>query len=175
MIPLLAAADDSPIKVVVGAIFIFIWIISGLMSAAAKKREEERRKRAFESIPVDGPIAPQSSLPPQLPFPTPVQMQPPVQQFPPMLRRIDSPLRQQLRRALKPPKLRRTSAASPPIQLPKPATLPPIQAANPAPIPTPLQIPTSASASTLRSWLRPATLRQQFILTEVFQPPISLR
>ena len=34
---------------------------------------------------------------------------------------------------------------------------------------------TNASASTVSRWLNPGTLRSQFILTEVFQPPITLR
>ncbi|HZL35370.1 MAG TPA: hypothetical protein VFC78_08675, partial [Tepidisphaeraceae bacterium] len=33
----------------------------------------------------------------------------------------------------------------------------------------------SADAAALRRWLRPATLHHQFILTEVFLPPVGLR
>jgi len=33
----------------------------------------------------------------------------------------------------------------------------------------------TVAAPAIRKWLRPATLRQQFILTELFQPPIALR
>ena len=32
-----------------------------------------------------------------------------------------------------------------------------------------------ASATTVSRWLNPTTLRQQFILTEIFQPPLGLR
>lgn len=35
--------------------------------------------------------------------------------------------------------------------------------------------PRSANAPALRRWLRPATLRQQFILSEIFQPTVALR
>jgi hypothetical protein len=35
--------------------------------------------------------------------------------------------------------------------------------------------PTMADAPTIRRWLKPQTLRAQFILTEVFQPPLALR
>ena len=31
------------------------------------------------------------------------------------------------------------------------------------------------NAQSLNKWLRPATLRQQFMLTEVLQPPLALR
>jgi hypothetical protein len=34
---------------------------------------------------------------------------------------------------------------------------------------------TQVDASAIARWAKPATLRQQFILTEVFQPPIALR
>ncbi len=33
----------------------------------------------------------------------------------------------------------------------------------------------SADAASVKRWLRPETLRQQFILTEVLQPPVALR
>jgi hypothetical protein len=33
----------------------------------------------------------------------------------------------------------------------------------------------SANASAVAKWLRPDTLRQQFILTEILQPPLALR
>jgi hypothetical protein len=35
--------------------------------------------------------------------------------------------------------------------------------------------PATASASAIRQWLRPATLRSQFILTELLRPPVGLR
>jgi hypothetical protein len=33
----------------------------------------------------------------------------------------------------------------------------------------------SANAATLKRWMNPSTLRQQFMLTEIFQPPLALR
>jgi hypothetical protein len=33
----------------------------------------------------------------------------------------------------------------------------------------------TATAPSIARWLKPATLRQQFILTEVFQPPLAMR
>jgi hypothetical protein len=35
--------------------------------------------------------------------------------------------------------------------------------------------PGALDAAAFRRWLTPATLRQQFMLTEIFQPPLSLR
>lgn len=37
------------------------------------------------------------------------------------------------------------------------------------------QRPQVANAATIRRWLTPQTLRQQYILTELFQPPLALR
>ncbi len=33
----------------------------------------------------------------------------------------------------------------------------------------------SANAASLRKWMTPATLRQQFMVTEILQPPLALR
>jgi hypothetical protein len=35
--------------------------------------------------------------------------------------------------------------------------------------------PAFADAPTIRKWLKPQTLRAQFVLTEIFQPPLALR
>jgi hypothetical protein len=40
--------------------------------------------------------------------------------------------------------------------------------------PTP-KAPAALDAAAFRRWLTPATLRQQFMLTEIFQPPLALR
>lgn len=37
------------------------------------------------------------------------------------------------------------------------------------------QRPTSDSAARLRAWLTPSTLRRDFVLTELFRPPVGLR
>ena len=34
---------------------------------------------------------------------------------------------------------------------------------------------TAKSAVAIRKWLNPATLKKEFILTEIFRPPLSLR
>src|SRR5947199_397651 len=43
---------------------------------------------------------------------------------------------------------------------------------------TPVAVPIAprgANSSAIRGWLRPASLRKQFILTELLQPPLALR
>jgi hypothetical protein len=48
-------------------------------------------------------------------------------------------------------------------------------AAQPAAPPPPRPAVANVDAKVLARWLRPQTLRAQFILTEVFQPPVALR
>src|SRR5437773_2199936 len=52
----------------------------------------------------------------------------------------------------------------------------PLSTAAPA-VESPSHRPSVASvdASQIARWAKPATLRQQFILTEIFQPPLALR
>jgi hypothetical protein len=54
---------------------------------------------------------------------------------------------------------------------------PPIVArrAETPPVPTAGRAPSGADAAALSRWLNPKTLRSQFILTEILQPPLALR
>jgi hypothetical protein len=36
-------------------------------------------------------------------------------------------------------------------------------------------VPPAASAASIKAWMRPTTLRRQFILTELLQPPLAMR
>ena len=49
-----------------------------------------------------------------------------------------------------------------------------VEAAPPVP-PRSTARGSSTTAVALHAWLKPATLRQQFILTEVLQPPLAMR
>src|SRR5207253_3792032 len=71
-------------------------------------------------------------------------------------------------------------AQSPPA-LPTPQTAPNATAqtkfATESPAPAPISThpkATTVGAVAINKWLRPATLRQQFILTELFQHPLAL-
>ena len=179
MIYVMAASDSDPVKVIFGIIVFVIWALSSLASNANKKAEEEKRRRFRETMERD-----QSPLPP---FPvapaaerTSSAPQPPV-----MMRRLDLPVPQRpLPKAKVPQRLiksRKKVAGPPPLRTPIP--LPATPAPAPSPTPTDvIQSPTvaaaqasAATAASLRAWLRPATMRQQFMLTEVLQPPLALR
>ena len=43
------------------------------------------------------------------------------------------------------------------------------------PVIAPVRARVSADAGALRGWLTPGTLRSQFILTEILQPPLAMR
>jgi hypothetical protein len=71
--------------------------------------------------------------------------------------------------AIAQPIMTRSSAVSSAQPTPPPAVA---KAAKPA-ISTAPQA--SANVLAIRNWLTPATLRQQFLLTEILQPPLALR
>jgi hypothetical protein len=109
--------------------------------------------------------------------PTPV---PRIKPRPPSTTRIQmprNPMRVVTPPAPKPPKRKAPAAATPvPVQLeddvPR-STVATTEIRSEGAAPA-KRMP-SANAALLHRWLNPNTLRSQFILTEIFQPPISLR
>jgi hypothetical protein len=81
-----------------------------------------------------------------------------------------------------PPAVRRPVPASRPPQrgpVIAPKVAPPTFTPRPAP-PSPITSPAvvaspAVDAAALRRWLKPGTLRAQFMLTEILQPPVGLR
>jgi len=69
--------------------------------------------------------------------------------------------------------------APPPVPRPAVTQKPPEPAAarptTPAPAPRRAPRLASATAPAVAQWMRPETLRSQFILTEVLKPPLALR
>jgi hypothetical protein len=117
-------------------------------------------------------------------------MQGPKPVAPPQRRAIPAPTPVPPIRRGKPPLARRAPGkrmAPPPISLAKPIMMSPgqvvsaynpaapVQKTSPTPAPQPPAVKPSATAQTLNRWLNPTTLRQQFIITEIFQPPLALR
>ncbi len=69
---------------------------------------------------------------------------------------------------------RARQSAAPPVAV-RPPTIrraAPVEIAAPAPT---AKRHTSADARTIAKWAKPATLRSQFILTEILKPPLSMR
>jgi hypothetical protein len=188
---LAASGDNDLVKVVLGGIFALIWVIGAIASAAAKRRKAERQREiqmelesAARTAPRWDEIATQNApVPPMPPPPNQGQApQAPTPPRPPIPPRAPSPSRpkQQV-----PPKKKKQPRRPPPV----PAVAELVNAvqthaarteafrpAAEARVPEPQRATgPSVDATALRAWLRPATLRQQFILTEILQPPLSQR
>jgi hypothetical protein len=87
-------------------------------------------------------------------------------------------LKQPVKRPVKQPASRRpppipAKTAAAPARKPQPGVLQRVESI--ATQAAPRQPARAASAVSLHRWLTPKTLRQQFILTEVLQPPLALR
>jgi hypothetical protein len=163
--------DGGWIKFVFGAIFFIIWIVSALGTWLNKKHEEERRRRLREQLN-------QGTAPP------PRSMQAPSPRPPPMRVGQPAPPRAPKRfpqRAPKPPR----QPAQRSRAVPGPPPVPVAQAASDSTTHSVAATEISAlkvgahargaTATSIARWLRPDTLRQQFILTEILQPPLALR
>lgn len=116
------------------------------------------------------------NLPPRMPGQAPPQQQPGMQQRTTLQQRAGQAM-QRMGQG-NPPAVRRRAAAPAavaaapkvaPVQAPVAAALPPppraVQPAHSA----------GVDAAALRRWLRPQVLHSQFVLSEIFQPPLALR
>ena len=181
------------------AILIVIWTLSGIASWIAKQQEAERRRRAAMQIrgQTPPPLHPQSMPPPTLHQQPrhisegiaerfPEVLRPPAQtpqrrprvQAPQRIPAPISPTRRapaSQRPAKKPRRTQAAIAPIAPIEEPRRAPLRASAVAAAMAPARPQPAGARADAVALARWLRPQTLQQQFILTELFQPPLALR
>jgi hypothetical protein len=170
---LLAARDETG-KFIVGAIVFVVWLIGSIVSsvkkgADARKVQQEKQRMAatraamrLPTVPQAQPRRQQSTMPqqPRMPVsrkaaklrPPPIPKKAPPA---PPRQREPEPIMMQIVDSIRDDRARTAAATS------RPATT----AAH----------PTSATAASLNRWLNPKTMRQQFILTELLQPPITMR
>jgi hypothetical protein len=187
---ILADSEDVPVKLIIFLIALVWWGISALakMIKGGSAAQKERLRQVREAIERSQGAARQQ---PQQYAPA---KRPPVQLAPGVARRVPPPVRPKQRRAparVPVPTARRPATnynamaqakprpaqAPPPLPAPAQAQTPTKfapQSAPPAPISTSRRAAT-VGALAINKWLKPATLRQQFILTELFQPPLALR
>lgn len=171
---------------VVAIIVIGGWIVSAI--ANAKKRSDARRpigsapppSTALEALQREIALRLQGVQPPQLPEAQrppalPVAGNPQIAARQRMLA-LQRQAVQQAKRLKARPSRKTPPLAPPPLtrsQEPAPVeTLVPIEAVPPPSVRP--QAP-AVNAVALSRWMTPATLRQQFIITEIFQPPLSMR
>ena len=188
---ILADASDPVWKVGAGIVVFILWGIAAMASAVRKQKQQERLRQQqlwaevqretgglreatppfAVQIPVPPPPPPPlaARVPPEWMMPQGVIVQPPP---------VPVPVPQRAQRRGKQSKRNRQvgPVAAAPAQVVQ-ATLEAIQASrSPAPAPSINQpAPPPANAAALHRWLSARTLRSQFILTEILQPPLALR
>jgi hypothetical protein len=197
--------DELPIKLIIGVIVLIFWGIGALAKVAKQsaQKQKERLKQVREAIERSQQAARQRSGQPMQQPPRPVQQ--PVALAPEIARRIPkyTPAKVPQQRRPQPqqrrpvstgrpatnynamaqqPKKQRSKAKAPPplptapvaaLEAPVKVTL--AEEASPAVTSRSSKKPVTVGASAIRRWMRPQTLRQQFILTEVLQPPLAMR
>ena len=182
---ILADSIDGQVRVLFWLLVVVIWAISAIAGKVKKaaQKDRERLRAVRQSIEQSRGIAqPQAG-----------RVRPPVQLAPEIARRVP-PLR--VTRAPEAPPgtapvvlraaanynvvakaLTRATAAPPPLPVKRKKATPEVQLEEVSPSQGGVASPAPATvgAAAIRRWLRPTTLRQQFILTELFQTPLSLR
>jgi hypothetical protein len=187
--------DDGWSRYIFGVLIVIFWLVSAGATWINKKQEEARRQRAREQLEME-----QSGR--SRPKPTPVVVPPhraptrrtaekpqrplrvpPVTRPQPQRQPQRQPVRPTAKPAAKQPQRQpRPARFAPPPVRPLPEDIQPLQTTR-LPVSAtelsgdtpPTVTPTSATAASVARWLNPATLRQQFILTEIIQPPVALR
>jgi hypothetical protein len=189
---ILAATESDLPKIIFGLIFFVIWALSALVSWLNKKQQEAKRERVRQEIEratrrgAPQPVRQQPQrrrepariaegiaqrfpdvlLPPSPPSPPP--------RIPQSQERRPVPPTPVRRPPKQPQSRRHVSVAPPPLPalfLESAPAQPYVNITQPA---ARAQAPT-VDAKAVRHWLSPATLRHQFILTEILQPPLALR
>jgi len=183
----LASGDDLP-KGIVGLVIFAIWVISAIAGGIKKKNQ---MRPQGSSMPQPSALEAFQREIAQRMQEAQRQMQSPLPPFPsaggqPLSNRQRVLGQQQRAANVREAKRikqaqqqlqRKRKSVPPPIPAPSPARaiveeVPPIEAVKPPSLRP--QAP-SVNASVIAKWMKPTTLRQQFIITEIFQPPLSMR
>ncbi|MDB5294228.1 MAG: hypothetical protein JWO31_211 [Phycisphaerales bacterium] len=177
----LAAADVDWGKLIGVAFVVVVWLVG----AAAKGLERLTKKSGEEPAPGPGvapppPIAAYYTATPQYPAPPPIPStyaaSPVPRLVPPRIPSSAAPSR-----GAKPPKSKKRGATPRLPAVPAMATnrgegyaAAAARSLQSPPRPAPAAQP-PLDAAAIRRWLTPRTLKQQFVLTELFDPPPSAR
>ena len=166
--------DVDYVKYLFGAVVFMIWVISSIMGAVAKRHEQEKRRRVREELEQSEALASRQEqsrrpveLAPQVAMRVPPQVKP---RQPVRAAKRPMPPKQPRRAAQERARVQQAVLAEHVESTAVPISITPAVAAT-----SPRAPPVTAGAAAVARWLRPATLQQQFILTEVLQPPVALR
>jgi hypothetical protein len=193
-VPSILAEDDLP-KGIVGLIVFAIWIVSSILSAMKKKADQQSRP-----VSSNQPAAPTPNMlaafqqevaerlrqaqRPGSPPPLRGPAVPPIIGGNPQINVRQKELIQLRQRAIAQAKQQKKRPAPPPLRSAPAPVAPTVAAAESFPVPPPPPAPVgrathvalpAVNAAVLGKWMKPATLRTQFIITEIFQPPLSMR
>jgi hypothetical protein len=173
------AKGDSEMRFIFIFVAAAVWIFVEIAKAVKRAGEQQTMRQRLQGTRADIQqnlriLAQQREMQ--------ASARPPVRLAPEIARRvppatIPGRLQKQQRRAQSTPANRmRAEQAAPTRQA---IAVEPLQAATAGPSIIPARpankVPVQASASSLNDWLNPGTLRKQFILTEILQPPLALR
>jgi hypothetical protein len=177
---ILADDSDLAIKALVVVAGLIFWGISSIAKLAKQSSEKEklRMRQVREAIT-------QSQQQLTLPMRTPPRLAPEIARRVPPVFATRAPAKRQFKRKVKdynptPQAARRAAPAPPPLPVPQKKSSPNPQDSVPHLVeevasPLPSRKAATVNALAINRWLKPITLKQQFILTELFQPPLSLR
>lgn len=183
---ILAAPEDNTMKIVFGVAVGVFWVIAQIASALGKKKEQAKRERVRQELERNaqqrrGPDWDQvANTPPPPPVNRPVPpMPPPYQQsapqYPPVPAQREQRQAQRPQKQPKPPKLPKKKKQPPPPPVPVLEEVEVTHRTVPELATTQKAREPRVGASELQTWLKPATMRQQFIVTEILQPPLAMR
>jgi hypothetical protein len=174
-LPSILADDFDGFGKVIGIVIVILfWGITAIGSLVKKANEQAKKKAAMRPavMPPLLPTAQSTMAVSRLSAPRLLKKSPPVKQRQPV-----RPAPQAARAIAMPPSLPQQAAQ----KISHPAALSGAKAAARAASGAPASTSTTrlpaggANAATIRRWLQPDTVRRQFILTELFQPPLALR
>jgi hypothetical protein len=173
-------------------VLVVIWLLSAVANAMSKQKDAQRRQQVRQGVqrartPQPGAYRPKPPTQAQqrqqlnagYAVRHPEMLAPPPPPPVPMATRARVPVPPPPRR----PQQRQTRTSRPTQAFMPPPPIPvleadaprPSAAAKSSPAGTKPQAPQTATAPAISRWLKPNTLRQQFILTEIFQPPLAMR
>lgn len=167
---ILAASDDTDwTKIIAPILFFLLWALSAVASVIGKKQQEKKRREAQRRLEQQAsapqpPARPGRAQPPVLTPPHLPKRPPPIAKKPPAPAKMPKPTIKRVVQKLPEPEILEAAKARVP------------ETGNAYFVSVSGSTPLSASKRQfIQAMLHPRSLRQQMILMEILQPPVSER
>jgi hypothetical protein len=174
---ILSARDDNGMEKVIGFLVVAVIVgINAIIGVIKKRQEQKHRDQVrvqLESSSRSTPAPPPPVRPMRAVIP-PAQRPAQAPQRTPQVPARTPQMRQRAEQLAKQRAPQRVAPAPGPVPAEQEETRGVLPETTAAQSPT-TSTRVAVNARAISSWLRPSTLRQQFILTEVLQPPVALR